>query len=257
MVELIKKLFGIKESQEDKEILQTRKNLCKLFNQDPENAYLGSNAALSSLAIEYDGLKKKLFLIINLLIILLLFFVCTTAYLAATKKVVPYVVEVDQNGQVFDLNHSMKLAGKDIQYKLAVSSLSDFIRHAFSVSPDGDVDIYDQSSAIAHTRGAASDFLKNYFSTHDKKTIASKYSISTDINYILPVSNNTIKISWTEQKRDVKSDELISKEKYIGQFTYAWGKRSGTEVIDKYNPLGFYIDFITLNKDNSWERLSY
>jgi len=64
-------------------------------------------------------------------------------------------------------------------------------------------------------------------------------------------SENTTKVSWTKFTRDVKSDALISKQKYIGQFTYSWDKRSGSEIIDKYNPLGFYISYIVVNKDQS------
>ena len=251
MFQKIKSCFKPQEVANDDEVEKSRVNLCKLFNEDPENPYLGANVALSSLAREYDYQRKQLVVMRNILLFLVVFFVGTTVYLAATQKVVPYVVEINQNGQVFDLNQSMKLAPGDIKDKLAVTSISDFIRYAFSVSPDGDVDIYNNSKATSYTRGQASSFLKDYLNVNNPKDIAAKHIISVDINYVLPVSDNTTKVSWTKFTRDVKSDALISKQKYIGQFTYSWDKRSGSEIIDKYNPLGFYINYIVVNKDQS------
>ena len=249
MFQKLKSFFKPQEVANDVEVEKSRVNLCKLFNEEPENPYLGANVALSSLAREYDYQRKQLVIMRNILLFLVVFFVGTTVYLAATQKVVPYVVEVDQNGQVFDLNHSMKLAPSDIKDKLAITSISDFIRSAFSVSPDGDVDIYNNEKATSYTRGSASSFLKNYLDINNPKDIAAKYIVSVDINYVLPLSDDTIKVSWTKFTRDVKSDALISKQKYVGQFTYLWDKRSGSDVIDKYNPLGFYINYIVINKD--------
>ena len=251
MFQQIKSFFKPQEVANDAEVEKARVNLCKLFNEDPENPYLGANVALSSLAREYDYQRKQLVVMRNILLFLVVFFVSTTVYLAATQKVVPYVVEIDQNGQVFDLNHSMKLAPSDMKDKLAVTTISDFIRSAFSVSPDGDVDIYNNSKATSYTRGSASNFLKDYLNANNPKDIAAKYIISVDINYVLPLSDDTTKVSWTKFTRDVKSDALLSKQKYIGQITYSWDKRSGSEVIDKYNPLGFYINYIVINKDQS------
>jgi type IV secretory pathway TrbF-like protein len=251
MFQKIKSFFKPQEVANDEEVEKARVNLCKLFNEDPENPYLGANMALSSLAREYDYQRKQLVVMRNILLFLVVFFVSTTVYLAATQKVVPYVVEINQNGQVFDLNHSMKLAPSDIKDKIAVTTISEFIRYAFSVSPDGDVDIYNNSKATSYTRGSASSFLKEYWNLNDPKDIAAQYIISVDINYVLPISDDTTTVSWTKSTRDVKSNTLIAKQKYIGQFTYSWDKRSGIEIIDKYNPFGFYINYIVVNKDQA------
>jgi type IV secretory pathway TrbF-like protein len=172
-----------------------------------------------------------------------------TVFLAASKKVIPYVIEINQDGQVFDLNESLKTAPSDIKDKLAITNIADFVRYIYAVSPDGNINNLYQSKAFALSKGSASKFIQDYFAIHDAKEIAAKYIVSVAINYILPESQNTIKVSWTEFKRDVQSNSLISKQKYIGQFSYYWDTRSYNEVISKFNPLGFYINYIVTNKD--------
>jgi len=54
MFQKIKSFFKPQEVANDEEVEKSRVNLCKLFNEYPENPYLGANVALSSLAREYD-----------------------------------------------------------------------------------------------------------------------------------------------------------------------------------------------------------
>ena len=63
------------------------------------------------------------------MIFLVIVFAGMIVFLAASKKVIPYVIEVNQNGQIFDLNQSLKSAPSDIKDKLAVTNIADFVRY--------------------------------------------------------------------------------------------------------------------------------
>lgn len=247
----MKDYFSPPKTEQEIDLEEAHLKIINLINDDPENPYLATNSVLSSMAVEHHRDIRREVAIRRVLLVLVVVFASATVILAATKKVVPYVIEINQNGQVFDINNSMKQAPSDIKKKLAVTNISDFVRSAFSVSPDGDVDNLNQSKALAFARGSASEFLKKYNETHNIKEISQKYIVSVHINYILPVSDQTFKVSWTEIKKDVKSDEVVKTNKFIGQFTYSWDNRSGNEVIDSLNPLGFYINFIVANQDDS------
>lgn len=247
----LKEFINPCKSDEESQLEEAHLNITKLINNDPENPYLATNSALSSMALEHIRNSRREATIRIILIFLVIVFAGMTVFLAASKKIIPYVIEVNQNGQVFDLNQSLKSAPSDIKDKLAITNIADFVRYVYSVSPDGNINNLYQSKAYAFSKGSASTFLQDYFATHDTKTIASKYIVSININYILPESESTIKVSWTESKRDVQSNSLISKQKYVGQFTYSWDVRSGNELISQLNPLGFFVNFIVTNKDYS------
>jgi len=225
--------------------------IINLINDDPKNPYVGANAALSYMAVERGNEKHKDKKIIRLLVTLLCIFVFSTVYLAASIKVVPWVVGMNQNGQIFDLNSSIEnVKDSTIKNQLALRNVDEFIRQGMSVSPDGDVNNYNEEAVYSMAKGSAASYLNEYYNQNNSKEIAEKYSVSIQMNYTMHISAQTIKVSWTETRKNSKTSNVVSQQKYVGEFTYEWDVRSGNELIQRLNPLGFYVKSIVVEKDN-------
>ncbi|MBK2270170.1 VirB8 family type IV secretion system protein [Francisella philomiragia] len=250
--ELIINWFNPPKNEYDEKIEEAHLKIINLINDDPKNPYIGVNAALSSLAYEYTKISQKDKKISRVFMTLTAIFFCSTMYLATTVKTKPFIVGMNQNGQVFDLNSSIKnIKNSDLQNRLALFYANKFIKDVISVSPDGDVNNQNQEAAYATVRGAASNALREYYRQNDPRKIAEKYTVSYDMNYILPLSQNTIKVDWTQTTRNSKTNAVVSSQKYVAEITYKWDKRSGNELIQTLNPLGFYVDSVTIERDNT------
>jgi len=250
----IRNWFNPPKTEKEIELENAQTALIEKQLKEPDNPYINTNAVLATIAKEAEKKEAYYKRMTRLWITLTMFFASAYFISATSVRVKPYVVGMNQNAQIFDLSHSMKnVKDSDVRNKLALSQANSFVEKAFSVSPDGDVDNSNQEFAYAVTRGNASVFIKDYYSKNDAHEIANKYSVTVEFKYTRRLSAQTIEVSWIETKKNPKTNAVVSRQAYNGQFTYHWDTRAGDDVLDRLNPLGFYIDNISIEKDNTFK----
>lgn len=248
---IINNWFNPPKTLLDEQLEDAHLKILNLVNDQPENPYVGINSVLSGMALEkmqaINNEKRKSRVYITLMVV----FLISTLYLATTVKVKPWVVGMNQNGQIFDMNSSIKdVKAPEIKNKLALNLVNDFVREVVNVSPDGDVNNRNQEAAFSVAKGSAAAFIKDYFYKNNPREIAEKYSINVQVNYTMHISANTIRVGWTKIKKNSKTNGVIFEQKYVAEITYDWDNRSGNEFIQTLNPLGFYVKAISMEKNN-------
>ncbi|MBK2341729.1 hypothetical protein IBE33_09420 [Francisella philomiragia] len=248
----IKNWFNPPKTKKEEELENAQTELVKKQLKNPENPYIATNAILATMAKDSERQLKFYLRMSRLWIVLAIVFAFLFFLSATSVRVKPYVVGMNQNGQIFDMSQSMKnVKDSEIKNKLALSQLDDFVVRAISVSPDGDVNNDNKEYAYAHVRGPAESYLQTYFKENDKREIAHSYSISVQIKYTMRLSPNTIKVSWIQTKKNPKTNATISKQAYVAEFMYEWDTRAEDDLLSRLNPIGFYINHISIEKDKS------
>ena len=68
---------------------------------------------------------------------------------------------------------------------------------------------------------------------------AKDYTVSVELSLILPLSNNSYRVEWTEIERD-RSGQVLNRPEYQANLTLRQSEQlSGQEMIE--NPLGLYV----------------
>lgn len=121
------------------------------------------------------------------------------SYIGAQNKLVPYVVEVDKLGQARTVNILTK--GVMADPRIIKSSLGRFIQSWRLVTTDREVqtDAIKQLYALVPTGSAALQKFNDYFNANNPFKRAANSKISVELNSILPISQETWQIDWSEE----------------------------------------------------------
>jgi len=158
---------------------------------------------------------------------------------AAQSKVVPYVVEVDKLGDAVAVARADRAAPVDA--RVVKAELAAWIVDVRSISSDPLAQKGALSRAYAATAATATTFLNDYYRQHSPFGQARTVAVSVDS--VLPISNQTYQIQWTEDARDLQGRDIGSTQ-WLASVTVAFDPPTDERGILN-NPLGLYITGIS------------
>ncbi len=175
--------------------------------------------------------------------------------IGAQSKFVPYVVEVDQLGQV----QAVKIAdaGSPSDERIIHASLASWISAARMVTPDVQLqrDAVFKVYAMLSPQDPATQKMNEWYGQSDEASPfkrAETETVSIEIVSVIPQSDTTWRIEWTETIRTRDGAIKSSPERMAALVTVYLipATSSTTEAEIRKNPLGLYV------KDYSWSRQS-
>lgn len=168
--------------------------------------------------------------------------------LASTAQWTPYIIKMDQFGQVAYSGPAEKTNPADPQ--LVVYQLAAFVRNVRTVSSDPAAQMEFIRRSYAHLAKNAAGYVNAHFSdpTNDPRVLGRSLSRTVEVNSVLPIpKSNTWKIQWTEQDTPVQGGGGVrtrtSWEAYLTVEVVPPGRPKSDADWQKLfdNPLGLYV----------------
>lgn len=168
-------------------------------------------------------------------------------YFAGQNKLIPYVVSVDERGATVQVYEMSKMQPVDV--KVIRAQLAQFISDVRTISPDLTVMKNAIKRLYTHLNNSsqATTFLNEYFSSDSPFAKAKKSTIGVEIQQILPLSDNSWQIEWSEQEygRDGKD---LGKRSYTATLLITVGNTvNEATILD--NPIGLEVENIHWSAD--------
>jgi type IV secretion system protein VirB5 len=169
----------------------------------------------------------------------------TLAYvrLAASSRVVPYVVEVDRLGQVVAVGTADQMRAPD--QRLVASQLAQFLRAIRTVLPAaasaGQAEMVRRGYSFVAPEAAA--FLNDYFASpvNDPRVLGTRLTRQVDVTGVLRVPNSDVwRLQWTETERSTQPGGPVRTTAWEGYVTIRLAPPTTAESIQD-NPLGLYV----------------
>ena len=169
----------------------------------------------------------------------------TLAYvrLAASSRVVPYVVEVDRLGQIVAVGTADQMRAPD--QRLMASQLAQFLRAIRTVLPAaasaGQAEMVRRGYALVAPEAAT--FLNDYFASpvNDPRVVGTRLTRQVDVTGVLRVPNSDVwRLQWTETERSTQPGGPVRKTAWEGYVTIRLAPPTTAETIQD-NPLGLYV----------------
>lgn len=173
--------------------------------------------------------------------------IITTSYALyqSTKvKLVPYIIEVDKLGSAVTAGFPAQIEYADP--RVVRSSLASFVTSFRSVTPDAVVQkqYIDRTYAMLRTSDPATEKINNWFRSNSPFDKAKTATVAIEVNNVVPLSNQSFQIDWTEYERDRKGSEVATR-RFRGVATVVLIPPQDETVI-RLNPIGLYL------KDFDW-----
>src|SRR6202166_4121819 len=124
----------------------------------------------------------------------------------AQSKVVPYVVEVDKLGDAVAVARADRAAPADV--RVIKAQLAAWIVDVRSVSSDPLAQKAALSRSYATTAATATLFLNDYYRQHSP--FSQNRTVAVSVDAVLPISNQTYQIQWSEDGRDLQGRALAT-----------------------------------------------
>lgn len=161
--------------------------------------------------------------------------------LGASTKVVPYVAVIDELGNPLATGMAETSGTADPRVVRAV--VGDFFKNFRSVTTDGAAqkERIRQVYSMLSVQDPSYRVMNEHFSSKewDPFNRAKDYTVSVELSLILPLSNNSYRVEWTEIERD-RSGQVLNRPEYQANLTLRQSEQlSGQEMIE--NPLGLYV----------------
>lgn len=174
-----------------------------------------------------------------------LLMIVTLAYvrLAASSRVVPYVVEVDRLGQIVAVGTADQMRTPD--QRLVASQLAQFLRAIRTVLPAtaaaAQAEMVRRGYAFVAPEAAA--FLNDYFASpvNDPRVLGTRLTRQVDVTGVLRVPNSDVwRLQWTETERSTQPGGPVRTTAWEGYVTIRLAPPATAETIQE-NPLGLYV----------------
>jgi type IV secretion system protein VirB5 len=172
----------------------------------------------------------------------------TLAYvrLAASSRVVPYVVEVDNLGQVIAVGTAEQMKVPD--QRLVVSQLAQFVRAIRTVLPAAasaaQAEMIRRGYAFVAPEAAA--FLNDYFASpaNDPRVLGARLTREVEVTGVLRVPDSDVwRVQWRETERPTQPGGPTRTVAWEGYVTLQLNPPTTAESIQD-NPLGLYVTSI-------------
>lgn len=158
---------------------------------------------------------------------------------AAQSKVVPYVVEVDKLGDAVAIARADRAAPADA--RVVKAQLAAWIVNVRSVSSDPLAQKRALSRAYALTAATATMFLDDYY--RQQSPFGQPRTVAVSVDAVLPVSNQTYQLQWTQDARDLQGRDLATTH-WLASVTVAFDPPTDERGILS-NPLGLYVTTVS------------
>lgn len=166
---------------------------------------------------------------------------CGVIWLASQSKLVPFVVEVDKLGQAIAVQRADR-AGT-IDQRIIKAQLAAWIMDVRSVSSDPIA----QKTRLARSYGmvdpVATVFLNDYYKQNSPFDIGQQETVACSIDAVLPISEKSYQVQWTEDARDLQG-RLLKTTHWQASLQIALNPPSDEAGLLK-NPLGIYVTNIS------------
>ncbi|MCW5320682.1 conjugal transfer protein [Verminephrobacter aporrectodeae subsp. tuberculatae] len=159
-------------------------------------------------------------------------------WVSGQHKVVPYAVEFNGNGEV------ERVARADVasqpNNRQMVAALRNWVIGARTVYVDGRAEkaIVDQTYAMTYPDSACYQTLSTYHQENNPYVRAQKETVEVTVNAVVPVSDSTWQVDWTEITKQ-RSGKVIDTKQYQGSITTVIAPPTSDAQI-MVNPLGIY-----------------
>lgn len=129
--------------------------------------------------------------------------VASVGYFASQNKLIPYIVEIDGDGEIAAVRPATQAVNADVQARMVRWQVSQFVRDWRTVSPDGQMAkaAVDRVFALMSAAYPANAAIGEWFRENNPFTRASENSVSVEIQQVLPVSDKSWRVDWTETTR--------------------------------------------------------
>jgi len=159
-------------------------------------------------------------------------------YTASKVTVVPYIVQVDQHGYQVAVK---PIAPANVDQRLIISTVARYVWSLKTVFCDAEAQLYLMNFVYNSTPAATAAEIKYqeyYRKNNPIDAVATRTSVHTTVNSVLPLSEKTWQTEWTEDAF-IEGRKLWTKY-YRGIFeTAISAPKTMNEII--VNPLGIYI----------------
>jgi type IV secretion system protein TrbF len=206
---------------------------------DYQNVYLASRREWNERYGDYISRERAWRISTFLSLGIALVCACGMAYLGSQNKMVPYVVEVDKLGSVAAVQRADMAVKADP--RIIRSQLARWIESVRSVYQDAGAERVNIEYVYAMMRRTdpAYTALNTYLSQHDPFERAKNEGVSVEINSVLPISNDTWQVQWTENIHSAKGEPQNSVS-HQANLTIALEPPSDEAAILR-NPMGVYV----------------
>lgn len=162
---------------------------------------------------------------------------------ASQSRIVPYVVEVDQLGQAVAVRSAERTGPTDP--RVIKAQLAAFVTWARTISTDTPLMKAALWNAYGMSGTQAKSYLDEYYQAHSPFDRADRETVAVEINAVLPLTEQSYQISWTETARDLQG-RPSGQTHWQASLTIAINPpRDEKTIIASKNPLGIYVN--TLN----------
>ena len=222
-------------------------------SQQDANPFLDTRRAWNGVGDESLSNARRWRMIAIILAALLGIAVYGLINLGSQPKAIPYVVEVNKLGEVA---YAGRLEPAHADSNVIKASIASFVADLRLVTPDAGLQaeavnrVYAYISKGDPALGRVNSF---YGATKESSPYvrAQDEIVSVAIDDVLPTSQNTWQVDWSETTRDRKGEKAVT-AKWRGLVTIVLvpPSASTSETQLRRNPLGVYV------QDLSWSRLN-
>lgn len=160
-------------------------------------------------------------------------------YQSTQVKLVPYIVEVDRLGTAASAGFPQQIEYADA--RVVRATLGSFVSNFRSVTPDAVVQkqYIDRTYALLRTSDPATEKINAWFRGNSPFDRAVTMTVAIEVTNIVPLSNQSYQVDWTEFQRDRQGKELGTR-RYRGVATVTLTPPQDEAVI-RFNPIGLYL----------------
>lgn len=172
-----------------------------------------------------------------------------TVYLASTKEIQPYIVEVDKSGGILKVSAASK-DNPGVAKKVLTAQMASFIRNVRNVIVDAHqqrTNVY-QAYAFLRENTPAHTKITEHFRKNDPFQRARKETVFTEVINILEIKENNFEIEWRETVMDRSTGITIKTLNYKMVAFISLSAPNNVEHIIK-NPLGLIINDLNWTKE--------
>ena len=160
-------------------------------------------------------------------------------YQSTQVKLVPYIVEVDKLGTAASAGFPQQIEYADP--RVVRATLGSFVSNFRSVTPDAVVQkqYIDRTYALLRTSDPATEKINAWFRGNSPFDKARNATVAIEVNNVVPLSNQSYQIDWTEYERDRKGKETaIRRFRGVAAVTLTPPQDEG---VIRLNPIGLYL----------------
>ena len=165
---------------------------------------------------------------------------------ATRPKTVPYVIAVDSLGRIVASGAVEQSSPVDLRMK--ASALTRWVQDLRGVTSDGLAQrkAIDRVYAMVGSGTAAQTLVTEFYRANQPFERAGRETVQVDVNTILPTTEHTYEVDWTETARD-SSGGVVSVGRWKAILTIAVNPPTDESVL-QVNPFGIYVMNVSWSK---------